>query len=382
MYKKHAHYIPAPGSSTYAFAQKMKNCFFLCLLFLVITQSSGQTFQPIGDFSVRGTVKTKSIRFSTERSDYYYESLTNEFEVYVSGGRWLVKLGTDDPAVYDYRVVSSDGEDTYLLLNYETRLKQSTQPLPNIGDGVILKGSIPCFGIAEEAGAVWLTYAARSHFSENAQDDRRAVPFVTYVRPSPITRGEGLAVENARWLLNDKSPHFPETVTYSVNDLAAEGFDVSHNMSSGHAFTNVYYRVLSFVDNGGFQFPNEATVQIYRPNPKQKQRVEAQLCQEFQLTAINITLGQTLGLFRPILPGKTIVNDRRFDKAGVLLAYFVTNKWLDESVVQASRGYKAALVKSPPIESRVIPRGIVILAVILLTSLPVVLWLKPSQKQS
>lgn len=87
-------------------------------------------------YTVQGNVELKSIRYSTNDGSFYYELQTNHFEIQVRDCRWLVKLGTHDPKVFDYRIVSSDGASTYLLLSYETRQKinalEGKGLLPNV----------------------------------------------------------------------------------------------------------------------------------------------------------------------------------------------------------------------------------------------------------
>jgi hypothetical protein len=141
-----------------------KSSFFIFyfIFVLALTQTISvfaQTPAPTPNYTVQGVLELKSVRYSNEKKSFYYDSSTYGFEAYVSNCCWSIKLGTSDSKLYDYRVVSSDGEDTYLLLNYETRQRLNAAqglPVTNIGDGTVAKGNMPCFSIANEAGAVWI----------------------------------------------------------------------------------------------------------------------------------------------------------------------------------------------------------------------------------
>lgn len=298
------------------------------------------------DYLIQGTIEARLIRYSNTQRSYYYDTTRDGFEAYVSGCRWLIRMGTHDPNVFDYRVVSSDGENTYLLLNYETRLKnrkaKGETPGPNLGDGTVVKGSMPCFGIAEEAGAIWLAYASACWFEKSPDAGGSAVPFVKYVRDSSIMPGEGLASQPSFYALDPSFPRLPISIAYYVQ--GSRNVQLTPQASSGEkrAFTNVTYQALSFTNAGGISFPMAAVATTYRLNPQA--RDEVQVCDEFRLYTTNIVVGVVLSDFRPKLPGCTVVSEQRFNNGTALsFAYFRTNSWPDDAEVQRSRAYKAAL---------------------------------------
>jgi hypothetical protein len=224
----------------------------------------GQTPGGVQGYTVQGLLEEKLIRYSSTERSYYYDALTTSFEIFVADCRWLVKLGTDNPAVYDYRVVSSDGENAYLLLNYETRLRTKGLHGVNNGDGTVTKGNVPCFGIAEEAGAVWITYGSGCRLAEQSRSDlRQVVPFVTYVKPTPILPGQPLALERANWVFSDQFPHLPVALTFFVEDASSAGFSISSRPNARRPFTNIVYQAVSLRQQnlwvnspGSGSFPN------------------------------------------------------------------------------------------------------------------------------
>ena len=154
---------------------------------------------PANSFLVQGFLENKDIRISSD-NNFFYETSLIPFEVYVLDCQWQIKLGTRNPKVFDYCIVSSDGEDCYLLFNYETRLKNAASQkilLPdNIGDGTVTKGMTPRFTLANEAGVLWLAYASDCFFQKQASS-RVPVPFTVYVRPQPILTGRAVIEETA-----------------------------------------------------------------------------------------------------------------------------------------------------------------------------------------
>lgn len=354
----------------------------------------GLSQTPAGAFTVQGVLEVKSLRFSDKQKSYYYDVLTYGFEVFVDDCRWLMKLGTHDPKVYDYRIISSDGENTYLLLSYETRQSQSAaQGLParNVGDGAVRKGTIPCFSIAGEAGAVWIAYASGCHFIEHAHDERREVPFADYIGPSPISSGDNLFVEHASFFLNDSPPYVPRAIAYYIQDLAKEGFEAPIKLSARNPFlnvpfTNVNFQTLSFTDFEGLRLPKQSTLSIYRPNLRLLPEIVPQLCEEIHLATTNIVLGVSLASFKPPLPGKTIISEQRLNNGtGLNFAYWATNDWPSEAAAKASRSYAAARrvalgnAIARERNTNLLPRMLIIGALI---ALPLVLWLRYWKKRA
>ena len=206
---------------------KHRKFLFLFVSFALVVQLLAQPISvlaqtPTRDYTVQGLLEIKSVRYSAENKSYYYDALTYGFEACVSDCQWSIKLGTHDPTIYDSRIVSSDGEDTYLLLSYETRRKLKLDSGWNIGDGTVRKGNIPCFEIADEAGAVWIAYASGCYFAQHASDKRGPVPFASYVGSSRISPGDNPVFERASISLDDNGPHLPRTAIYYIEDLAKE----------------------------------------------------------------------------------------------------------------------------------------------------------------
>lgn len=299
-------------------------------------------------YTIQGVIEAKSLRFSTESRAYYYDSNTQSFEVHVDDCRWLVRLGTHDPDVYDYRVVSCDGAATYFLLSYETRrrnrIAKGEVPGPNVGDGTVVGGTIPCFHMAEEAGAIWLAFASACHFRDAPKNGKRPVPFATYVHSTPILPGSGLQEENAEVCLHSDSPHLPISVAYHDNLAIQHDAARTTGLPSAPRFTNVVYQAASFTNLGNVTVPQRAIVSIHRPDPRDASGQGTQLCQSYEMAATNIVLGKSLLDFRPELPGITIVSEQRFNNGtGLSFAYFRSNTWPSVEEVLRSPAYKAAL---------------------------------------
>jgi len=332
-------------------------------------------------FVIQGYLEAKKLRFSAEKS-FYYEQSSIGFELQVAECNWLLRLGTHDPSVYDYRIVSSDGQNVYLLLSYETRLKNAAAQgriLPdNIGDGGVASGIVPRFPVAYEAGAIWLAFGCECFFARHTNSARLVVPFPTYIRPQPITQDQALILEQSDFIMNEGVPRIPTSIVYYLTNLTAEGYSLGQGFFSDQSFTNVEYKVTSFINVAEFRFPKEAIVSIYRPDDRKLPALVAQLCSEIRVVATNVIVGTSLQNFKPVLPGKTLISDQRFNNGtNVGFAYYQTNKWPDNEQARKSKAYEQAKIQrlqaasNVPIKANIVSR-ITILSVLII--LPVAIW--------
>ena len=306
-------------------------------------------------YTVQGLVHFKESRYSREKG-IYYETTPIDFDAQVLGARWWMRLGTHDPKVYDYRIVSCEGSNVFLLLCYETRMRlareaqgpMDARKLPtSVGDGGVSTGTLPRFTFAEEAGAVWLAYASWSDFRAATPGAKQQVPFADYLRHGPIMPGDPPAVEDAFWELGEGTPHLPKSVDYFVTNALPEAGDASRTGPvASYRLTNVTFRVVSFLDRDGWRFPRESVACVYRRAFDRDGRVGSglQLCQEMRVVATNIAFGTSLQSFKPELPGETIISDERFNQgSGITLSYFATNAWPSEAAARRSPAYRVAL---------------------------------------
>lgn len=350
---------------------------FIISALVLPARGYGADKEPPG-YTVKGVIDFKEVRFSQERS-FYYKTNQIEFELQALDCRWWIRLGTHDPKVYDYRIVSHVDGNAFLLLSYDTRTRFSRaegkeMPSGIVADGTVIKGGLPGFDFAEEAGAVWLAYASSCDFHVNPTSERRQVPFARYVKARPLSSGDTPAIQHARWEISDQPPHLPTKVDYIITNVVTEaGYRVrSIGDDTNQLFTNVTFRTLSFTDFGGYRFPHEAVVSNYRlvNDNNDKQNLKVQLCQEMRVIQTNITLGVSLRSFKPQLPGKTIISEERFNNgSGLDFVYFATNNWPSEAAARNSQEYKRALAavraRQPnPLSTR--PNPIVLLAALLL----------------
>jgi len=306
-------------------------------------------------YTVQGLVHFKEARFSQQKG-IYYETTPIDFEAQVLGGRWWMRLGTHDPKVYDYRIVSCEDSNVFLLLNYETRMRLAheaqgpvdARKLPtNLGGGGVSTGTAPRFLFAEEAGAVWLAYASWSDFRAATPGAKQQVPFANYLRHGPIMPGDPPAAEDAFWELGEDTPHLPKSVDYFVTNVPPDAGDTSRRGSAAsYRLTNVTFRVVSFLDRDGWRFPRESVACVYRRVFARNGRVESdlQLGEEMRVVATNIAFGTSLQSFKPELPGQTIIADERFNQgSGVALSYFATNGWPSEAAARRSAAYRVGV---------------------------------------
>ncbi|MGA2662129.1 MAG: sigma-70 family RNA polymerase sigma factor [Verrucomicrobiota bacterium] len=307
-------------------------------------------------YTVQGFVDFKEARFSAENG-LYYETTPIDFEAQVLGGKWWMRLGTRDPKLYDYRIVSCEDRNVFLLLSYETRMRlareeqgpSDARKLPtNVGGGGVTTGTLPRFLFAEEAGAIWLAYASWSDFRAATPGAKHQVPFANYLRHGPIMPGDPPAAEDAFWELGEDTPHLPKSVDYFVTNVPPEAGDASRTGSAAsYRLTNVTFRVVSFLDRDGWRFPRESVACLYRLDKNGRAEGGLELGEEMRIVATNIAFGTSLQSFKPELPGQTIILDERFNQgSGLSLSYFATNGWPSEAAVRRSPAYRAAMYRA------------------------------------
>jgi thiol-disulfide isomerase/thioredoxin len=329
------------------------------LLFVIALLSaglaSGANLQaPVHAYTVQGNVELKTIRWSTNNAgSFYYDFETNYFDLQVQDRQWLVKLGSNRPEVFDYRIISSDDTDTFQLLSYETRLKKRVlrgeEPIRNVGDGAVDRGNIPHFDLAPEAGAIWIAYVSWDHFATEPHNHRRPVPFADYVSmDGPRFYGKTPAVEDAFWQLSDSLPHVPTTLVYAAENTTSADGSTLKGTDAAKTFTNVLYQVLAFTDCDGLRLPKESVVSINRLFRTQSGITTNQFCQRLRVIATNVIKGVKLESFEPKLLGKTTISEFRFatNGTGVQFTYerlfSPDDGWPSESASRASEDYRKA----------------------------------------
>ena len=306
-------------------------------------------------YTIRGTVIERTLYVEQDATTFYYGFKTNGFELQCSGASWHIDLGTPKRRMYDHRVVSSDGTNAYLLLSYRNRHPEMNeaelQAYPgHIGDGTVTRGNLPRFSFVDEATPVWLPYASAHHFAQDPTNQLRQVPFSTYVAPLGFSPGDSPIIERTAWNLDSLPPHLPTRVTYAVDDVAGAGYGRADGYDLSIPLTNVTFEVKSFLETNGCRFPGESVTKVYRIRGDEGADTFKQTCQEFRVTATNVTFGITLDSFEPKLPGKTIVVEERFNNGTKFaFTYWRTNGWLSQSEVLECVEYLAARTdKSDP----------------------------------
>ena len=331
-------------------------------------------------YTLAGVLKEKALRFSPIRG-YYYDAVANNFTLVSQGCRWWMKLGSQNPKVYDYQIVSSDGENTYLLLDYETRHSleaEQGRAAKNVGDAAVISGNIPCFPLSEEAGAIWIAFASACYFESHAAEQLYEVPFSDYISSDTVLAGQRPIVERAKMLPFRSSPHLPRSLAYYTEKLA-EQYSVTVPLGLARAFTNVVYEAIAYTNVDGFKFPTGAILSIFRPNPRQTGAIIPQLCLKFQMSITNVALGTSLESFRPQLPGNTVVNEQRFNKGtGASFEYFTSNRWPSTAELRASEAYRGAMAAAMANKTaNMKPSKWVLRLIVFTTALlfPLALWL-------
>jgi hypothetical protein len=306
-------------------------------------------------YTVQGVIERHSLR-SQAAGNFYYVTNRVEFELVAGGSRWLIKLTPEPPAEYQM-TVSSDGENLYLLLSYKLTASGGAGPgqentFHSHTEGTVAKGNVPRFGLAEEAGALWLAYASQAAFAPGTGSASKTVPFTRYIRRPPVGPGEPPVMQTAHWIASNVPPFLPVNVSYLTE---ARGHERAGGSFSGRHLTNVQYHASFFLEVNGFQFPKESETLVYGifNGPEGE---NFQLAEAMRITALRVTPNVSLSSFQPPLPGPTLVNEERFNNgSGLSFAYMAENHWPAETEVRSSPAYAeavAALKCSKPRSSR------------------------------
>lgn len=253
------------------------------------------------------------------RQDGEWASITNWFEVSVSGCRSAIRTGSmGDPAVEYFEYVC-DGTKSALLIKYyppEVRgLTGRRRPI-NQANLIINPGSVPEYGFGLIT-PVWLACASSCFFQKNGSQ----IEPIFYMGPG--FREHHLKVE-ANWSLAGTNPKLPEWMCDFTDGKAYKDENgVFQTEPVPTPFdkptTNAVFSVLSWTKLGDLHLPSKWQVIQYKPNFT-SQTLEVQKIDTAYMTAVRD--GTSRDSFAIQAPEYTRVTDRTLEARGVPVAEF------------------------------------------------------------
>jgi hypothetical protein len=340
-------------------------------------------------YTVQGAIERTSLRAQTGK-EFHYVTNASHFELFVRGNQWLVTLVPEEPDIYDFdAVVSSDGEDLYLLLRYRGGLSAAANPgldrFPSdvTGEATVAKGNVPRFGVAEEAGAIWIAYASQACLSRGAGEGRCPVPFTHYVKRPPVQPGDLPLVQPVYWQTSDRPPFLPLSAFFVADDLEALGFQDKARPFPDIAFTNIIYEAKSFLTLDGLQFPRESVVSIHGIFKAPGAADTIKLAESMRITATNVVWNASIDSFQPEIRGATIVTEERLKHgSGLSFAYLSTHYWPGEDEVRNSPAYREALAAFEAAQPRLFEYPAILLSAVMVLLVVVIFVCRQNKRRS
>ncbi|MBX3735026.1 MAG: hypothetical protein KF791_20815 [Verrucomicrobiae bacterium] len=297
-------------------------------------------------FHVAGRVITQQL-FANKNAEFFYRTNTSEFTVDVEGCQWLIEIFPEDKQLFDSAIISCDGNATYRLLNYTTRLTDRfAGHIPsynNIGDAFVSEGVLARDPFVPAASIVWLAYCSSCQFeaARAGSQTNLNVPFANYVAAMPVSLLDPPLANRASFDLSLAPPHLPTKVTYYRNESDIPQQVATYFLDT--AFTNISFSASAFTNAGPWSVPTRASWLGFRPDRDLGSGGPIRLAVRMTLEADEILPASTIRQFRPGLGFKTAITDGRFfASSGFAFTYYITNKWLSKDEAKGLRQYREA----------------------------------------
>jgi hypothetical protein len=245
----------------------------------------------------------------------------------------------------------------------QTWVEQQRQKKAKIGDNIATAITtiipVPQFVFAEPVGILWCAYVSPSYLKYHQLKDSIYVPFSTGMKNGRDADTCDFLKYPATWRLFKNQDYIEELDFYNSRNIQ---------------FTNAIYETLQVTNSGGKTIPSFATATLFvydSSGVRKSAGLELQLS-----TEKNIPLDSVI--FHPVIPGRTIITDERFNSIGGNLhfMYSVNSNWLSIEQAKSSKGYKEAALVFPPTQDKPKVSSFVKVLFLLLSAAPIIYVLK------
>ena len=317
----------------------------MCFVFLSLDSYGEESTNTNSQRNV--TLKDQSATYGSKFEDYQVEGSvvfsgkplknaeSGTFVMRVEGCNWNIRFRRpNDP---DYTEVGFDGTNSFVLFSYEHFVEGKKSA--NVATANLSKSEIPRSVFIPQFAMLWLTYGSRCYFDRKSQGDMLE-PVITWDIHGNVERRKAIPLYKTIWKRQDQFPFLPIEVIY-VEPIQKGNLINGTNTN----YTNSIFRVSSFTNNEGFEFPKAASLETYQfMNESNSGIVSLKLFSryELELTAVRkITTPDLTTL--PSLPGKTFFVDDRFPQVGQIS--YLSSNFMTESQLVTNKGYKTFVGK-------------------------------------
>ena len=226
----------------------------------------------------------------------------------------------------------------------ETQIRAGKQVGPNTAVGVITKRPLPQFGVDDELGPIWLTYASARFFQGETNLSSIRTPATVGVGKDGLVGPLNDYHQPAIVHLSAKAPGLPTEVIYLEDSLTQIYPD---------GFTNTAFRAQTYSETGTMSIPMAATLTVCYPRrepPEADPTVRPEI--KYRLTTTAVEPGKRLAAARPKLPELTAISDLRFadnpSEPVKLFHYYVKGAWYSDDQTRRLPEYRTALAHVKP----------------------------------
>ena len=305
-----------------------------------------------GGYSVDGNIRFRNF----DAAGQVLMVTTSRFSVAVGETSWAIKVVPGDKSVEDYYSVSFDGSNIYHYANLETgiflRRQKGERVGQNTGIGGVMKGVIPHFPNAHEAGPIWLAFVSRNYWPTVKKNQVEPAAVLSVNSGSDMDSYLTLHQE-AQWTLYPKAPFLPERVVYFDDGVFREpGSTVPHETilwpePYRRGFTNTIYEASDFALFEGMSIPQHAKLVTFSPRRKGgKNASDLRLRNEYTILVDRVEKTNPALAFPPQVPGPTFFTDYRFaqDQSKIKrVQYLRGERFLTDAEAHNSPEYGTAL---------------------------------------
>ncbi len=244
---------------------------------------------------------------------------SQRFSIVVSNSCYLVRLTPTIGKSICYQEAAFDGHTLYYLTSFIPPEPRAERGAAKTGGNVATawvydQQRIVYSSFAHEMGIVWLMLASGDYF--RSLTNSLAEPALTiglfenmefYPRPFKVP---------VKWLLQESFPFLPLQVSYfddGETKTAPPFKNAKRNPPFDLGFTNLVFTVTSTQEFDGISVPSVAEVVTYIPSPFG--RTELVPYTKYRATLNTFARGIPPSVFRPKLPGATVISDARVLRA-------------------------------------------------------------------
>lgn len=273
------------------------------------------------------------------------------------GERWRLSLVRHQFAYSDNEQYACDGTNCYYLVDvrYSKRraLLEAQLTGENDGAAIIIPGIVPRINPDSMIMIIWFAYLSHEYLDKN-KGDRLIPPDVLNIN----TYNSSVAPPQRSQLVRSTAyPRLPQSAVFwedGVFHAALIGPNYKPNQVKrwpppyDQGFTNLIYGVRAATNLEFVSLPLESELLCFMPAIFEKNSVPSQnelrVHKKVRLQTLHIKLINEPVELLPVIPGLTIVQDRRFTNIVLNpVNYMISNRWLTEKEVKSLPVFRHAI---------------------------------------